>query len=342
MDGSVLLQRMASISPGVRLHITGRMWIVNIDPDEITEKLLVNECFALMINEAFELGIEFYCTLGDLAESYVTIDQTLVLFELLYPTPLYRSITESDSFKNMISSVTIEGAEISGESSVITILEYLAVYNDDSSSTFSDTYSFLKDKMKSTQIFDQYVNSILEVANTPMAVQIDQNVIITYLQHIQSTYSKLLKLADHYFYIQSPLSTFSIDRDSVYDSIEEYKTTAIESDNLNQYSWAFNARDDKNPTPVIQALIEKYRIQFCQSIPFYDEYFISRKVTEVTNVDIFTLILGVCIDTETTDAFVSKVQDSFKVLQANGVLITNEQNSLIQQISLMFIQEIYS
>ena len=56
---TILLERMASISPGVRVHLGGENWLQHIDADEITPRLLVLECFSVMIDEVYELGIEF-------------------------------------------------------------------------------------------------------------------------------------------------------------------------------------------------------------------------------------------------------------------------------------------
>lgn len=341
MDPKTLLERMASISPGVLLHITGQLWQLNIDEDDINQKILVNECFAVMIKEAYDLGIEFYCTLDELCESYYAIDKGLLLFESIFPTPLYRNITESPSFKTVLESIVLNGAEIAGESSVMTLLEHLALYNEPTQSVFADTYAFLQDKMQSTAMFDQYAASILSVANTPRAIEIDPDFVQAYLQLVQMSYSHLLKIADFLNHASiNGLDNFNFD--SVYDAIDDYKTIAIEADTLEEYSWAQTAKQESDPLPVTQALIEKYRVQFASSIPFYDEFFIARKITTLTTTDLITLVMGAFLSAQTHEAFSSAVQTSFALLKANNLMLSESQNIMVQQIVLKLIQELSS
>ena len=142
MDQFFLLDRMATISPGVKLHISGHLWKENVDEDDLTPTILINECFAIVIQEAYELGIEFYCTLADLCESFYTMDKVLLLLEVVFPTPLYRSLVEDSGFKKFIFAVADGTGD--DESSIITILEYLAIYNAETSSVFYDVFEYLK------------------------------------------------------------------------------------------------------------------------------------------------------------------------------------------------------
>lgn len=336
MEPLELLERMASISPGVRLHIEGRQWLVNIDEDEITHQMLVNECFAIMINEAYELGIEFFCTLGDLCESFYVIDKTLLLFEVVFPTPLYRSITESDPFKTMISTIVVDGVSYHDESSICTLLERLAIYSDDSmASVFLDTYTFLQDKIKSTPVFDHYVKSILDVDNTPFSPEADVDTIKNYLNYVQLTFTKLLKAADILNNKMKSKSSVV----NIYEKINDFKIKASEKDTLDRFSWAYEPKDMVGQ-PTIQVLVEKYKTQFQASVPFYEDYFILRKLP-VSNEDIPTLILGAYIETKTKEAFLSKVTDIFKRLVANDKIITDEMNFIIQNINIVLVQEFY-
>lgn len=343
MEAKDLLDRMASISPGVHLHISGHMWKVNIDEDDLTQQMLVNECFAIMIREAYELGIEFFCTIQDLCESFVTIDHTLLLFEVLFPTPLYRSINESDAFKMMISAICLDGSSMADETSAVSVLEYLGLYNEDTTAVFEASFNFLQDKMKSNAMFEQYVASILAVSNTPMAVEVNPDIIAVYLQSVQTIYTELLRITDTLIHQAPPSLIEVLDTVSVYDSIEEYKTVAIEESTLEEYSWMHAAIQEQEPLPVTQALIEKYRSRFASAVPFHSEYFVLRKITELTNCDLVTLVLGsLLISGASNEAFVASVQTEFQTLKANGVVISDAQNSFTQQLTLFISREMYA
>lgn len=337
MDPLYLLQRMASISPGALLHLTGRTWLENIDEDNITHQMLVNECFAVMIGEAYELGIEFYCTLSDLCESLYTIDKTLLLFEVVFPTPLYRSITEDESFKKLLSSIVLDSMEIEGETSIQTLLEQLGVFQEKTTSIFKDTYLFLHDKMKSTPVFDAYVRSTFDIDNTPMTAEINNQEIAEYLNSVQTTFQKLLKAADLLYSKGIPRENFV----TIYDSINEYKTKAIDPITLDDYTWMHHNKNIDTPTPMTQLLLEKFRIQFTASVPLYEEYYILRD-NPVLITDVPSLLLGIYITTCTKDNFLSTVTDTFNKLQANGKTISNDMLILIQNISLILVREYYN
>lgn len=337
MDPQTLLERMASISPGVRHHIVAKTWIENIDEDEINQQMLINECFAIMVGEAYELGIEFYCTISDLCESLYIMDKTLLLFEVIFPTPLYRSITESEGFKKMISSIVLDGVTIDDESTIQTILEHLAVYDLSTSAIFFDTYIFLQDKMKSTPIFDTYVKSTLDLDTTPFSVAVDDNVVKTYLSFVSNTYSKLLRVADSISLklpVKDPVAP-------MYDAINNYKTVAASNDTLEVYSWAYSVKDNQEQLPMVQVLVEKYNTQFRASVPFYEDFFILRG-DNVDNNTIIPLILGAYLDTTTKSSFITKVSDVFTKLNSEGKIDTSSNTVLIQGVLSILIQEYYA
>jgi hypothetical protein len=335
MELQDLLERMASISPGVRAHITGHLWKENIEEDELTKETLVNECFAVMINEAYEIGLEFYCPLGELCESWTTIDHTLLLFELVFPTPLYRSIVEDDSFNRLISSVIMDSMSLAGESAVMTMLEYLALMNEDTAPVFAEPYAFLLDKLKSTPVFDQYVRGILEIQNTPVAVPVDEEMIQEYLEAVQHTFASLLQATD---VIAQKLTDDNLD--AVYNSVNEYKLVATNPVTLDIYTWMHDTAKQQEQLPLAQALVVKYTTQFQTSVPFYLEYYVARGEA-FSRCDIVNLILGAYISTTTKDAFAARVTDVFKRMQDSGYMATPDIYALFQEVTLVLVQEYY-
>ena len=191
-----LLEKMASISPGVRIHLGGEQWQLQIDADEITPQTLVVECASVMIDEAFEIGIEFYCTRSELCDNFYHLDKLLLLFEVIFPTPLYRSITEDAGFKRWLVATVRDAAGDPDYTTIINILHYLTEDHPTAQNTFLDTYTFLHDKMRSTPVFDAYVMSILETDNTPFEAPVDVDVVTQYLNHIRSNVSRLLRAID--------------------------------------------------------------------------------------------------------------------------------------------------
>lgn len=294
-----LLERMASISPGARIQITGKRYQLNIDEDQITQQLLMLQCFSEVVSEAYELGIEFYCTLGDLCQSGYTVDKVLLLFEVIFPSSLYKSITEDEDFKQFLSSVVYNGASYNNESSILTILEYLAIYNEKTKDIFYDTYVFLQDKMVSTPVFDIYVQSIFEASNTKIDIPQNNETTNSYLDLINRNTNKLLKAADLLFSILK----IEDQKDSVYNLIQNYKIVNINADTLTTYSWVFGPnKEEELKIPMAQVLQDKYLTQFRASTPFDEDYFILRK-EPVLPQHLYTLVLGKYLVSETRDEF---------------------------------------
>lgn len=334
MDPEILLERMASISPSARLQITGHLWRVNIDADEITQQLLMNNCFASVITEAYELGIEFFCTLNDLCQSTYVLDKVLLLFEVVFPSPLYKSIVEDDGFRRFITAVNTEGSSYNGESSIVSILEYLALYNEATRDIFYDTYVFLQDKIHSTPVFDEYVGSILAVDNTPVTVPADETSIQKYMQLIQSQFDRLLSGADSLFR-NLPNKGNVV---AVYDTIHNYKITTTAQDTLLEFSWAHTVEGEELAIPIAQVLKTKYLMLFRAATPFAEEYFITRNLP-VLPEHLYTLVLGAYLVSETKDAFFANVKQVFDRLAAAGRTFDADTKLFIQKLILAMTQE---
>jgi len=355
-DHNTLLERMASISPGVRLHLEGKLWLQHIDEDEVDSQQLVNECFSVIVSEAYEIGIEFHCTLNDLCESFYHLDQVLLLFEVVFPTPLYRNITEDASFKTFLTTVVVDGVSNEGESSIMTILHYLAYdhpsLTDEEETTqniFQDSCLFLEDKLRSTPAFDTYVKSILDVDNTPFDVPVDVETLGQYITHVNSRVARLLKAID-------TIKTNTIIDVSLiamqYNRVIIYRNNAIEPTAMPRYAWAYQLTQSPIQTSTEQALLIKINQEFDSITPFYEEYFRiqipSRWIspdsthigmTDFLTQDVISLILG-CFDESTTlEAFTSAVDAVFHRFITRGMIMSNEMYALVHRITMSLTQE---
>ena len=114
----------------------------------------------------------------------------------MYPTPLYRSITEDDGFKRWLISTIKDGAGDPNDTTIMNLLNYLAFDHPVSGDVFLDTFNFLHDKIKSTQVFDAYILSILSVDNTPFDVPVDTLSVSEYLTHVQDNITRMLRAID--------------------------------------------------------------------------------------------------------------------------------------------------
>ena len=334
MDPEILLERMASISPSARLQITGHLWRVNIDSDEITQQLLMENCFASVITEAYELGIEFFCTLADLCQSTYVLDKVLLLFEVVFPSPLYKSIVEDDGFRRFITAVNEGGSSYAGESSILSILEYLALYNEATQEIFYDTYVFLQDKIHSTPIFDEYVSSILMVDNTPVTVPADDAAIEKYTRLMQTQFDQLLSGADALFR-NLPNKGNMV---AVYDAIHNYKITTTAQDTLLEFSWAHTVDGDELTIPMAQVLKTKYMMLFRATTPFSEEYFLARNLP-ILPEHLYTLVLGTYLGSETKDAFFANVKNTFDRLTTAGRVFDDDTKLFIQKLIVAMTQE---
>lgn len=328
-----LLERMASISPAVRVHLGGNQWRIHIDEDEVTPMILVSECLSMMVDEVFELGVEFFCAREELCENLYHLDKTLLLFEVIYPTPLYRSITEDDSFKRWLSSIVYDGAGDQDYTTITNILQYLAMEHPHAQDTFYDTYVFLQDKIRSTPVFDIYVKSILGADNTPMSTPVDPQVVVPYLNSIQEKFSKLLRATD-------VLSRSIPSAPIQYTRLHIFKNNAIKPDTVENNIWVYQTLQQTTIpyTPAEQVLLVRIIREFESTTPLFEEYF-KLIGSPITQDDIISIVLGCFIKTTTKKAFAASVDSTFQRL--DKLLPGLQVQVLIQTVCLTLIKEFY-
>ena len=334
-----LLERMASISPGVRTHLGGEHFQLHIDEDEVTPKLLVLECFSLMIDEVYEIGIEFYCSRDDLCDSLYHLDKTLLLFEVIYPTPLYRSISEDNDFKKWIVSVVRDNAGDPDNTTVVNLLQYLVDDHSDTQTLFQDTYTFLIDKIQSTPIFDIYISSILDSDNISVPVPIDSESTINYLNYIQEKFTKLLKVVDC---ISRELSNNSINIELIYNRISIYKNNSIKENTLNNNIWIWQTQQRTNipQTTTEQTLLVRLIREFESITPLYEDYFKLHNKT-LTRNDIISIIIGCFEKSINKESFIDLIDSTFKRLSYLLSPTDIELQTFIQKSCLLIIKEFY-
>jgi hypothetical protein len=336
----ILLERMASISPGVRSHLGGEFWQQQIPEDEIDSNSLVIECFSVMVDEAYEMGLEFFCLRGDLCDTTYHLDLTLLLFETVYPTPLYRNISENMAFKNWIVATIRDGGGNPDNTSVIELLEFIALDYPDENDTFYDTYVFLQDKLKSTPVFDLYVLSILETDVIPFSAPIDVEMLSAYLASVKKYVERYLKTID---VLHSKVPELHDQIQLQYNRVALYKQNVTAETNLDNYTWAFHLH--QNPTESLtlieQALLARFTTEFEAAVPFYEEYFKLCNQT-LTRGDAVSLIIGCLMSNTTRETFAQAVDAVFTRLT---ILLPKEDTTIrvfITQICLTLSQEFFS
>lgn len=333
-----LLERMASISPGVRAHLGGEHWQLQIDSDEIDSQTLTHECFSLMIDEVFELGIEFYCVREDLCDSLYHIDKTLLLFEVIYPTPLYRSIIEDDGFKRWLVATVRDGAGDPDDTTIMNILNYLSNDHPGAQEIFTDTYDFLHDKILSTPVFDTYILNILETDNTSFDVPIDHDAFVHYIDNLKQNVERLIKAIDLINHLDSDLN-----QSIQYNRLSIYKTNAIDYNTLAQNVWMYkkSRQTDIPLTQKEQLLLIKFTYEFEGITPFYDVYY-RLHAQQLSRNEVVSIIFGCLLKTESKDVFVNDVDTTIQRLID---LIDKTDINLrvfIQKVCLKLVREFYA
>ena len=332
---NTLLERMASISSEVRNHLGSKSWLLQIDEDEINPQTLVLDCMSLMIDEIYDFGVEFYCTREELCENLYILDKVLLLFEVIYPTPLYRSFTEDTGFKRWLISTVIDGAGDPNNTTILNLLNYLANENEATIDLFTDTYNFLHDKVLSTPIFDIYIANILTTDNTPYEPIVDKEEITEYLGYVQTTITKLLHAIDI-------LNSINPDSEIQYTNIGIYKNNKTILDKLPINTWIYQTNKSTNTlTPIEQSLLVRYTREFKSITPIYEDYYRVRSLP-LTRNDVISIIIGCFEQTTTRDAFTSLVDTSFQRLTDLLPATDTGLHVFIQTVTLTLVKEFYS
>ncbi len=319
---TTLLERMATISPGVRQHITGELWQLNIDQDEITTPTLVNECFSILIGEAYELGLEFYAELAELCDSLYHLDMVVLLCEVIFPTPFYISLTEDPGFKRWVQATFIDAATTEeGDSAIGALLYYLAVENPKTAELFTETYQFLQDKLTSTPSFLSYVERMLEVDNLQFNAIVDPATITSYLTHSQTVASKLLQAVDRWR--QAGQLTDTVLK-ACYNSIDVYRSVASAPDTLTNYVWLYEqTQQAQSLDDTQQVIIVKLTREFESALPFTLAYYTAH-AQPIDATATVLLLLGCLVDATTPQTLNLLVTQLQQQLQPLGITALGE------------------
>jgi hypothetical protein len=301
---------MATTSPAIRDHLGGKIWQEHITEDEATPQTLVLECFSIMIDEVYELGIEFFCTRTDLCDSLYTLDKVLLLFEVIYPTPLYRSIAENDGFRTWLTATVRDAAGDPDLTTAMDLLHYLAIDYPDAGDTFQETFVLLHDKLRSTPVFDGYVLSILAAHTAPFEAPVDPEAVIGYLNHVRDQRSRLLKAIDRLAGDPELRGLMPIQ----YNRLNVYTANATAAGSIATSVWRYGMTGPGvSPTPLEQALLVRFTREFESITPLYVDYF-QLQARPLTRDDVVSLILGVVETTATRDAFTAGVDTAFRAV----------------------------
>lgn len=305
-----LLERMASISPGVRAHLGGEIWQIHIEEDEISTDRLVQECFSILIDEAYELGLEFFCQRADLCDTLYHVDLTMLFFEVVFPTPLYRNLCEDDGFKRWIIATSVDGAGKPGEQTAPQLLFFLAYYHPTAGQIFEPCYEFLQDKLRSTPVFDTYLAAILSTDILRVDVPTDPTVLERYLTHVKADADQILRAFDRLLAVMPELESSS---EVLYNRLRRFKEESTLVDLLADRVWAADmiVRVTPPPTPAEQALTERITRQFFTSLPFFEEYF-SLLGIPLTQADIACLVVGCLARAPTKASFLTEATSIFQ------------------------------
>ncbi|CAK9254151.1 unnamed protein product [Sphagnum jensenii] len=333
---------MASISPGVRFHIESETWKQHIDEDEVTIEALVNECATIIIDELYELGVEFFCTRNDLCDGYYHIDKLLLFCEVIFPTPLYRTITEDEAFRRYLVSTVVEGAGDPEISTAMDILAHLTFQHQQAEDIFLDTYLFLNDTMKSTPVFDRYIISVLNTDNTPFTADIDKNEIDSYLDRFKAATSRLRNAIDE---IRLSFDQAKDVVDIQYDRLEQYISNKTDPEALLKYIWvdtmhAVEQQSSGQLTPIEQTLMLRYEMEFQSITPFYETYY-RLQDSRPNKADALSLVLGAYDTTTTREDFTHQVDTIFQRMAGFQYILDTDIHMFVMSVTMFLVQEFY-
>lgn len=277
-----LIMAMGSISSSVRNYLDKANWLVNIGTDEVDEKVVTNECFALVIQDLYEIGVEFHCAIGDLCDSLYHMSKVIDIAQIVLPSQLYINFSKNEYFKNAVKNI-VDNGDPTGDSLIANVL--ISIFDDNTypeNTVFNEAHTafmdrigsafiFVHDKITSTNTFEEYVKYMLSINEQDIVKDIDSDATSEYLSYIADQLNIYIKLGNILL------------RDYEDWVFEQYlcrvtylKGYMSDPTSLCNYVWLHKNHLRKDLSALETTLVVKYTDMLEHSSPFYMPYYESR------------------------------------------------------------------
>lgn len=160
-DKNARLFHFTTLSPRARATISNEMYFIDTDKDSVDDESVQQEAFMCLTEDLSEIGVYWATSNEDIYANTFTLDQTLSVLDYIMPNTLYVKMRDRAPLVQCLRSL-VQG-DISDTDPLIAYINFLGGDDERAAydSTLSNACQFVKENIRSTEVFLDYITSLL-------------------------------------------------------------------------------------------------------------------------------------------------------------------------------------
>lgn len=310
LNADELIARMIQLSPNARATHEQQRYLINTDPDEVDDEVIVDTLFADVITDLNEIGVEIDGHIHAL-NTYYDIEQFLKLCDFILPGPLFQRLQESPVLTSAYRNI-LDGGVGDDESTLEAILHYIADCDMTLAPDYGPYIQKIIGEIRSTPQFDTYLQNLLAIT-TERIIPIDddrRDAFDAYVVRLDERFSTILSVWENQWPSLSAVWKRLKRRATIYQNL-------ITSPNIAPTAALLFAAPDHIRTQA--ATVQSVR-DFLADSTFHLEHY-RRDGFILDTLGAASLILRQAVEASHADDFARRVKDMLAALSHAGVSI---------------------
>lgn len=254
-----LMRQIVVASPSAAMYMAEKEW-AKYSEDNFTQRRIMNDLYECMMEDFLEHGIEFTETLGDLFANDYWGNFLITIGKNLRDQYIVPFVTGHQEIIPKLIAVLEEDNEVDN---VIMVLEIINGIKEDS--VLTDAIEYISDKVKSTSVFDEYIQKVINASTLNLAKIVNPEKDVAVIHLIQYKREFLLnrifpKLEPHFTIVNMPY---------IKKMMSRFGHRLVQEDHVSVMSLYLTADEKFRSVKFFGDFIYNYK----STSPFYIEYY---------------------------------------------------------------------
>lgn len=322
-DTDSRILRITQLSPQAMKKMDSESYRTGLETDEVTGRAVLDDLQIALIDDMQQIGIEFFCSPGELFESYYLLDRLLDVFELLMPSTLYKRLSDEPKLRGVLLNI-LDGTVQEGDSTALSWVKYLGFDNDRLAEEYEEAVEHLMDKIHSTPVFDLYLRNLLALDPTALP-EVEPEQRDSFHAYVERLSHRLEALMDSLFTAMPGLTA----EKTVRRRIKIYLSEITRADRLDLYVWLFMPETEQPSLVEQQLRMEKWR-EFAAGSRLHPEYY-SARGEALDGAGAIGMLLRLAAGAKTRESFRQTATDLAATLSHSNVVVGQEESATMMQ-----------
>jgi hypothetical protein len=279
------IEDLRCVSSNVCEYLDTKKYLQTFSEESLTDELLLQTCYEIVIDDLLEIGISFYCDISDLFSNYYDME-TIWMLKYIFTIEHLRNILENN-IKLRERIINILNDEI--DNKLIRTLELLTITYPDNEMYYR-VYDFMNDKCTDRDEFRVYVERIIDLSSKILEFdeiqEDDIEKIDQLITHVQTSQNKAKEIFDLALMEYPELDAIRLNRD-----YKRYNRDKLYPNNINSYAWFVDMElSNTELYPHEKPLYDKLDYEHNVRNNHHIEYYENIPHTKISKEDVLNLL----------------------------------------------------